>query len=416
MKKIKKNNLDKKNFVWNLIGVSLNSFNSLFFLIAVKWINGINEAGIFTYAFAICCLFFFISTYFNRTYQISDYKEKYSFNQYFTVRVTMSILSIVLLLAFSFISKFDVFKIKVIMSIMIFRSIEAIADVFFGGLQKNDELYKVGISYSIKAILGLLFLIIIDILTHNIILSVLSLSFINILVLFLYDIKEYKKITKEKIKLDFSKSKLLLNSCFSVFIFSFLQTYLLNCQKYVITYFVSNDIQTIFGILIMPATILSLASIYLVMPYVNKLTNKYVEKNEKEFNKISKKIFLSLFVFGIVCIIIAYYIGIPVLNLIYGVNINEYKLLLIIILIASIFSAEATIISNLLTIRRINKVQSIIYFITSIISTTIAYFLIINKGITGAVYSYLISFIILLLFMIIIYILSFKKSLILEDK
>ena len=57
-----KNNL-KKNFIWNLIGSTINSFTSLIFLIIVTRINGIEAAGIFTFAFSTACLFYIIGIY-----------------------------------------------------------------------------------------------------------------------------------------------------------------------------------------------------------------------------------------------------------------------------------------------------------------------------------------------------------------
>ena len=44
--------LMKKNFIWNIIGSGVNAFTSLFFMIIVTRINGINDAGIFTFAYA----------------------------------------------------------------------------------------------------------------------------------------------------------------------------------------------------------------------------------------------------------------------------------------------------------------------------------------------------------------------------
>ena len=37
-----KNNL-KKNVIWNTLGLTFNSFNSLFFLIIINRINGIDD-------------------------------------------------------------------------------------------------------------------------------------------------------------------------------------------------------------------------------------------------------------------------------------------------------------------------------------------------------------------------------------
>ena len=68
---------NKKNFIWNFLGLSINSFNSLFFLIIVNRINGGNDGGIFTYAYSLVCLTYFIGLFFNRPYQITN-PDKYS--------------------------------------------------------------------------------------------------------------------------------------------------------------------------------------------------------------------------------------------------------------------------------------------------------------------------------------------------
>ncbi len=406
--KTKIKTLDQKNFIWNFFGATLNSFNSFFFLIIVKWVNGINDAGIFTYAYAICCLFYFISMYFNRAYQVSDIDNKYSFNQYFTLRIFMSIISLILLLFFSMVSHFDIYKIEIIMLIMIFRTVEAICDLFYGQIQKFGYLYKTGISLSIKAVLGLIVFFVIDLITKNIILSLIGLCLINILIFIFYD-KKILNSLKTSVQFDFSNIKSMILAMFPVFIFTFLQTYLLNCQKYVITYFVGNDIQTIFGILIMPATILCLACNYLITPFINELTQLYKNKEISKFVKKVIFIFSLLFAFGIVCIVIVSLIGIPVLNAVYNVELVQYKMLLLVIIFASTLCAEATIISNLLTIVEVNKIQSIIYLIVTVLDTIMSYYLIRISGISGAVYSYLITFALLLLLMMTVFVNTIKK-------
>ena len=42
----------RKNFIWNVLGTGLNAFNSLFFMIIVTRLNGVDQAGIFTIAFS----------------------------------------------------------------------------------------------------------------------------------------------------------------------------------------------------------------------------------------------------------------------------------------------------------------------------------------------------------------------------
>ena len=55
--------IEKKNFIWNALGLTFNSLNSMFFFVTAELINGVNDAGVFTYAFSLCCLFFVFSIY-----------------------------------------------------------------------------------------------------------------------------------------------------------------------------------------------------------------------------------------------------------------------------------------------------------------------------------------------------------------
>lgn len=399
----------RKNFIWNIIGLSFNGLNAFLFLMIVKLINGTDAAGVFTYAYAICCLFYFLSTYYNRTYQVSDIKGEYTFNQYFSVRIFTSILSLIFLLVFSLINGFDSYKILMIMCIMLFRTIESISDVFYGLIQEKNYLYKVGLSITVKSIISISAFAVFDYFTKDVLLGMILVTIVNLIVLLFYDYRNFIKLSDSKLEFDFSKTKNMLITTFSVFIFSFLQTYLLNEQKYVLTYFADNDVQTIFGILIMPATVLSMVCNYLIFPFINKFSYFYSNNNIKEFRKLSRKINLVLSLFGLFATAVTYFIGIPILNFLFNIDINNYRGLLVIIVGASAIYAVSTVISNLLTIMRHNTSQSVLYLAISIFGTIVSYFLIANYGIYGATYSYLINFVLLLLIITIIYIFFIRE-------
>lgn len=407
MTKNTKNNT--KDFIWNAVGLTFNAFNSLFFLIAVKLINGMNDAGIFTYAFALCTLFYVLATYFNRPYQVSEYKHHFSFNDYLTCRIILSIISFIVIFAISLISGFDTYKILVIILLLTFRVIESISDCFYGAIQKQGKLYQTGISLTIKALIGLVIFILVDIITKNLLISIIALTLVNIFFLIIYDLPNFRKLYTDKIKLTAQKTRKILKICFPIFLFSALSIYLSNCQKYILTYFEPNDIQTIFGILIMPATIISLVGAYLINPSINILSNLHIQKNYISFSKVTKKIFSTIIISGIIIFAVAFIIGIPIINFIFQINLNSYKPLFLIVMLAAIFFAICMIISSILTVLEKIKQQSIFYIITAIISTIISIFAIINFGIAGAIYSFLISSIILLICYIVAYYLCIKK-------
>ena len=47
----------RKNTIWNIIGTTINAFSSLFFMIIVTRVNGVFDAGIFTFAFSTATMF-----------------------------------------------------------------------------------------------------------------------------------------------------------------------------------------------------------------------------------------------------------------------------------------------------------------------------------------------------------------------
>ena len=399
---------EKKNFIWNIIGLSFNSFLSFFLLIAVKRINGLDIAGIFTYAFSLCSLFIIIGSYYSRTFQVSDYKREYSLNDYFTFRFIFSIITFILLVGFSFINGFDRYKISVIMLLMGYRCIESLSDSLFGQMQIEGNLYKTGISYTLKALIGFIAFVIIDLFTNNLLLSITGLVLVYLIVLLTYDLSSVEnKLTK--IKLNKDKFIKLMLVTFPIFIYTFLQNYLSNSQKMVMTYFVSNEFQTIFGILIMPATMLLLVGNYIIMPFLNDLTDKFKNKDIKGFDKIVNKICITIFLIGILCVVAAYFLGIPVLNIIYSIKLDEYRIMLIIVLVGAIFNSIIMILTNILTILTINKKQTYIYLFMSIVSTLITVALANYYKIQGLCYSYTITYILLFIIYYIVYKRQIKK-------
>ena len=257
----------RKNFIWNIVGLSAYTFVSLILLVIVKLCNGVEQAGIFSYSFSLCNLFFYSCLFFNRTYQIANY-EKYKFNQFLTTRIITCLLSLLIVLIFSLISNFDIYKILIILLLLLFRIVDAISDCFYGFIQSKEKLYQVGISYFFKSFLGVIVFLIINYFLNNMILAISLLVIVNIIIFIFYDMSCYKKIKSAKISLDFSNIRNIFSDAFAVFFFSFICVYLANSQKYIITYYTTNELQTIFGILIMPATMLSLIGNYLLNPFL----------------------------------------------------------------------------------------------------------------------------------------------------
>lgn len=398
-----------KNFVWNSIGSLANASTSLLYLIIVTRINGLQDAGIFTFAFTAACLLYIVGIYSGRTYQVTEVNEKITDADYINTRCITSALVIVLALIFSIIRGYNLYKTLVIVILALLKALEAFFDVYYGIFQKRGELYKSGISMFIKAIFGTVLFLVIDIITKNIICASLAIILFYIIVFIIYDLNVYKNY---KIKLEkFNKNNILyiLKFGFFTFLFSFLTQYVINAPKYAIDSHSTNDIQTIYGIIAMPATIMVLCSLFLIQPFLTKLAELNKVNNRKEFNILTLKLFLALIVLGIILLGMTYLFGIPFLKLIYGINLKQQRWSLMMIILGSILYGLASILSNSLIVLRKTFIQSIIFIIVSIIAFILSEIMVTKYNLVGASLSYLISMGCLLLFYLITYFAVMKR-------
>ena len=404
-----KNNL-KKNFIWNLIGSTINSFTSLFFLIIVTRINGVNEAGTFTFAFANACFLQVIGIYATRAFQVTENNKKITDNDYVNTKIITTILMVLIAAIFSFIKGYNNEKIFIIILLAIYKALDAFSESIYAIIQKNDKLYQVGISLFFKGIIGTIVFLLVNLLTKNIIFSTIILIVSNILIILLYDLEKVKICNYKFIKINLNNCLSILKISFWTFLFSFLTQYLINAPKYAIDNNLNSDMQTIYGIISMPATIMILISNFIIHPFLLKITNNIIKKEFNKLNKLLIKMLLSIIVIGITSIVLAYFIGIPVLNILYNINLDNYKTeLLIIILGATIFSLTM-IISNVLIALRKTKSQGVIFIITSVATFIFSNILVKQLYVLGASYSYLISMSILLVLYLIIYIYIIVKE------
>lgn len=399
----------KKNFIWNSIGALINSASSLFFLIIVTRINGTDTAGVFTFAFSTACILYIVGTYSGRTYQVTEPRKEISNSDYFYTRIITSSLTLILAIIFSLLKGYSFNKSLIIFSLVLYKAIESIFDVLYGVFQKNNDLYKVGISLFIKALAQVSIFALINLITKDILLSISGLIISNLIVFIIYDLVNLKQYKSKLKNININHVMYILRFGFWTFLFTFLTQYLLNAPKYAIDNLLNNDSQTIYGIISMPATVMFLASQFLVQPFLNDFSNNIKNKQYKIFNSVIIKLIGCILVIGIVVIIGSYLVGIPFLELIYSVKLNDYLNALLVIMTGSTLYGITCILScGLITMRK-TLVQSIIFGIVSVVSFFASNYLVESYEVFGASLSYLLSMSLLIVLYSVVYFVEYNK-------
>ncbi len=383
-------NNTKKNFVWNMIGATVNSFTSLIFMIVVTRINGTKEAGIFTFAFSLACLLQVISNYSGRTFQVTNTDKEIKDSDFVYNRISSCIIMIIFVIMFLLTKNYGMYKNIIILLFILYKGIESFTDVFYGVIQKNDELYKVGVSLFLKGIIGVINFLIFDFLTHNIIISISSLILTNLAVTIFYDYKNFIPIYQKNNYNSINNRKLFKLGIF-VFGFTFLTQYMLNAPKYAIDDLLSDEMQAIYGIVSMPASFIVLCSQFIIQPLLVKITNLIENKENENLLKLCIKTISAILIIGCISLVLAYFLGIQVLDLIYNVNLEDYLLPLLVIIVGATFFSMSFVISNVLTAMRKTFIQIIFYIICSIVILFLSKYMVLNYGVLGGTISYAIT-------------------------
>ena len=406
----------KKDYIWNSLGSLLQSAISPVLLIVITRLNGIDDSGLFSFAISLSVVFWAVSLWGGRTYQVSDIKREFSSGGYVAVRFVASLIVAISAVAFCFLNGYNTTKTGLIMILVTFKILESIADSLYGVMQIHHKLYIAGISLTMKAMLGFAAFMAVDIVTKNVIYGTLAILLINMLIIFLYDILWVRRvetisISKKLCKEYITQAVVIMKRTSAVFVVVFLTMFSLNIPRYFLDKSHPDQIGY-FGIMAMPITLLGLFISFIIQPNVVNLSELLAKRKLKEFAQVVSKINYITFGIGVLSVALSYLIGVWVFNTIFDININNFQLDLIIMVIGAAANAFVSIYVNLLIIMRRFKGQFYTLLLTDILAVVVSVCLIERLAILGSVLVFMMISLLQVALLLVIYKWSLKDAII----
>lgn len=383
--------LERKNAVWNIVGASANAFNSLFFVIIATRINGAEEAGIFSFGFATACILYFLGSYIVRAYHVTDNSGVFKDTDYIYNRVITCVIMLLVSLAFIVVNGYNMLKSAIVFALCLFKCVEAFSEVLYGIMQRAGKLYKVGFSMAVKAVLSVVCFLTVDLISKQLFLACVTIVSVNIIFILSYDLPNVIKIGVIKQKFSVSKNILLFRNGFFAFVITVLGSYMVNSSRYAIDGLLSDTYQTIYGIIILPASVMSLLGQYIIQPCLTTISDNVKSMNYTALKKIVGFILLCMVGIGVFAFIVAVFLEVPVLELVFGLSLKKYKSDILIIMIGSIMYGLETVVSYILISFRKTGIQALLFSIVSLVAVILSYNLVSSYGIRGASLTYIIT-------------------------
>ena len=379
--------VQKSAFIWNTCASMLNAFQTVFILILISRIDPILDAGIFTIAFAIANLIMTVSRYGIRQFQASDAHEKYSFQTYRNWRAVTTLASIIVLCAYVGYcygtGNYSYYKSIVVILIGFTKIIDAFEDVLHGMLQQKNHLDIAGKVLAVRMLIYIIAFLILYYIFQNLIITAAG-TFVISLLLFLYlNHIALENFSSEKKEQDIKNIFRLGKECFPLFLSSSLVMYIGNAPKYAIDTILNSEEQACFNYIFMPVFVIGLMSQFVYQPIIHKIAIIWNDGRIQELIRIILKQAALILVLTLFAITGGYFLGIPVLSLIYGVNLAGYKNELVILLIAGGMLAFVNFFQMIITVTRYQNWLIWGYSIGSAIFVLLGKYIVNQAGLLG---------------------------------
>ena len=379
---IKKTSL-KSGIMWNTWGNIYYLFCQWLLTILVVRLANFEMAGELSYAMTLSNIFYSISIYGMRNFQVSDIKNKYPNGTYIFSRLITSGVSIVLCLILLVISGYTFEKSLVIFMYVIFKLSETIFDVYSGIFQKQWRVDLIGKSLIIRGTLNTLAFVITLIITNNLFLSILSMALITYICIFFYDLYSAKKITDVSLNLSRTAVKLLLIECFPLALYFLILSVIGAIPRYFLDMYQGSEQVGIYSSIATPTLIVQTLAIQVFNPFITIFAEKFHEKDKDGFWQILKKCLAVVSGIAVLSLIGAFVLGDFGLKILYGEQILPYSYLLLPLVVATILTAFSWLLSGILTVIRGFRELIICNIIALIASIVASFFLIKNFGMQG---------------------------------
>ncbi len=402
------NNL-KRHAKWNAIGPLTYSLQSLFFLIIVTRINGVYTAGIFSFVFAFVCLIVCVGNYATRTFHVTETDPHITDQDFLQQRFFTCGLMLAVAVVYGLLQGYDSFSFIVLLLLTLYKVLESFSEVLYAIMQKRDALYRVGSSLFFKGVLGLIAFVIVDLLTQNLIFSLLALVVVLLAFLLCCDLPIILgyHLPKQAVFLD--RQWVLLRTGLSPFLFTFLTLYVMNAARYAIDNTLSVESQTIFGIVVMPATVMFLVGQFSVQLFLVPFKEHLQAGDREGLLRLLLKLTVGIIGVGALGTLLAAWIGIPFLSSIYGLELTAYRTHLLLILIGSTLFAVSYLLSAILTAMRKTISQLVVFSLVSGLTLLLSQYLVVQLDLYGAALSYLITMTALLLGYLLLFFLVYRQ-------
>ena len=407
-------NSGRSGALWNTIGGTISAGQSAIILIFISHKMGIVTAGIVTIAYAVANLFMTMGKYGMRNFQVTDTGDRYSFGDYVYMRIfsviAATVISCIYLVLCCNFAGYDFTKSVIIFEVIVLKMTDSLEDVYIGRYQQTGRLDIGAKIMALRLFISTLAICVVVCMGGNIH-AALLIGIVISVIIDVYFIYRITPVTKTYVgACNLKNVRQLLKMGFPLCVGVTLSIYIGNAPKYMIDWYMDEETQAIFGYIMMPVFVITLLNQFLYQPVVKTLGDLWNEGQPREFMKKVGMQYLIIALLTIVVLVIGYFVGLPVLSVLYNTDLTSYGKEFAVLLFGGGCYALAYYLNVPITTIRKQGIIAAGYAAAALSTLIFGKYFVVSYGLVGASVLYLIINVILVLIYTLALIINVRKT------
>lgn len=384
--------IKKSAYIWNMLSALIYSGQSALVLMIITRTNGLADAGVFSIAYAVASLLYFIGEYGARKYQVSDVNEVLPFVAYHSHRVITSVIMIITSIVYSLYGwlmlDYSASKSYIILMLCILKAIEGYQEVFSARFQQKGRLDIGSKTNLFRTVASMVVSMIALVITHNMVVAMTAWTVFALIAFLGSTILCAPEYCRIEFRFNWKHFKKITYDCFPLFLGCFFLLYIGNAPKYAIDGCMTDADQACYNFIFMPVFAVGLFANFVFNPILVKLAEQWGTDHLMEFNRMVRRQIGVILAITLLAVVVALTFGCPVLGFLYNTDLSPYKGDLVILMFGGGLLALVNFFNVVITVTRHQKFLMIGYICGAACALALSNFIVSNWGITGAAILY----------------------------
>lgn len=389
---VQSKNIKRDSYIWNMMSALLFALQSAIVLLVIPRTNGLEDAGVFSIAYAVGSLMYYVGEYGVRRYQVSDVNEELSFTDYHSHRVVACALAVIasaVYTAYCYMrQEYTGYKAYIVFMVCMVKAVEAYSEVYFGRYQQVGRLDVSAKTNLYRTFIGMVSFMIALVITHDMALSMTVWLIAVILAFLTSSLAVMKDFAHLEFKFRWDRIWKIFVDCFPLFAGYFMLLYVSNAPRYAIDAYMTDTDQACYNFIFMPVFAIGLFANFIFNPILVDLAHKWDDHEVKGFAKIVVRQIFVIFGITLLAIAVALTIGCPVLGAMYKADLSAYRIDLAILMIGGGMLALVNFFAVVITVMRFQKHLTAGYIVMAVLAGLTAGRAVSTYGIRGATVLY----------------------------